>query len=122
MVDGAKKKVVFIVLVSQLALAHFLMIPLLNAREQVYEADILGCFRPFEPASYKYTPDPEFDLHGHAIARWGQHSYRRLGNKVARDDDARLTGRGLGKKISTSTVDGVRMDSAKICRFIMLGS
>ena len=32
------------------------MIPLLNAREreQVYEADILGCFRPFEPDSYKY--------------------------------------------------------------------
>ena len=27
---------------------------------------------------------------------------------MARDDDARLTGRGLGKKISTSTVDGAR--------------
>ena len=30
-------------------------------------------------------PDPEFDLQGHAVARFGQHSWRRLGEKVARD-------------------------------------
>ena len=30
-------------------------------------------------------PDPEFDLQGHAVERFGQHSWRRLGEKVARD-------------------------------------
>ena len=40
-------------------------------------------------------PDPEFDRQGHAEARWGQHSWRRFGDKVARDDKPRLKALGL---------------------------
>ena len=31
------------------------------------------------------NPDPEFDKQGHEEARWGNHSWRRFGDKVARD-------------------------------------
>ena len=32
-------------------------------------------------------PDPEFDLQGHEEPRWGKHSWRRFGEKVARDSE-----------------------------------
>ena len=44
------------------------------------------------PAS---DPDPEFDLQGHDKARWGQHSWRRMGEKTARDDEATWSALGL---------------------------
>jgi hypothetical protein len=40
-------------------------------------------------------PDPEFDLQGHAEAHWGQHSWRRMGEKTARDDAPQWTLLGL---------------------------
>jgi len=42
-------------------------------------------------------PDPEFDLQGHAEAHWGQHSWRRMGEKTARDDMPQLMRFGLTK-------------------------
>ena len=42
-------------------------------------------------------PDPEFDLQGHAVAHWGQHSWRRMGEKTARDDKPQWTILGLTK-------------------------
>ena len=38
-----------------------------------------------QAASPPGDPDPEFDLQGHAEAHWGQHSWRRMGEKTARD-------------------------------------
>ena len=42
-------------------------------------------------------PDPEFDLQGHAEAHWGQHSWRRMGEKTARDDKPQWSLLGLTK-------------------------
>ena len=41
--------------------------------------------RVFPLANPTGDPDPEFDLQGHAEMRWGPHSWRRAGEKVARD-------------------------------------
>ena len=49
-------------------------------------------FKRANPAGDK---DPEFDLQGHETAHWGQHSWRRLGDKVARDDKVRLANLGV---------------------------
>ena len=44
------------------------------------------CFEEsFKLANPPGDPDPEFDLQGHPTPRWGQHSWRRFGDKVARD-------------------------------------
>ena len=48
-------------------------------------------------ASPPGDPDPEFDLQGHAEAHWGQHSWRRMGEKTARDDKPQWTLLGLTK-------------------------
>ena len=42
-------------------------------------------------------PDPELDLQGHAEAHWGQHSWRRMGEKTARDDQPQWSRLGLTK-------------------------
>ena len=39
----------------------------------------------FEKANPPGDPDPELDRQGHEKVLWGQHSWRRLGEKVARD-------------------------------------
>ena len=39
----------------------------------------------FEKANPPGDPDPELDRQGHERVLWGQHSWRRLGEKVARD-------------------------------------
>ena len=39
----------------------------------------------FERANPPGDPDPELDRQGHERVLWGQHSWRRLGEKVARD-------------------------------------
>ena len=51
----------------------------------------------FKEANPPGDPDPEFDLQGHAAPLWGQHSLRRLGEKVARDDKDAWTKLGLTK-------------------------
>ena len=44
------------------------------------------CFaESFKLANPPGDPDPEFDLQGHATPKWGQHSWRRFGDKTARD-------------------------------------
>ena len=39
----------------------------------------------FKMANPPGDPDPELDLQGHEAARWNNHSWRRMGDKVARD-------------------------------------
>ena len=52
----------------------------------------------YERANPPGDRDPEFDLQGHECPRWGQHSWRRFGDKTARDDKPRLTGLGIEDK------------------------
>ena len=49
-----------------------------TAQAALFSAVVARCHSPDDP-------DPEMDLQGHAAARWGQHSWRRMGEKVARD-------------------------------------
>ena len=51
----------------------------------------------FDAANPPGDRDPEFDLQGHASPRWGQHSWRRFGDKTARDDKERLSSLKIDK-------------------------
>ena len=39
--------------------------------------------------------DPEYDLQGHEAPRWNNHSWRRFGDKVARDSARRSSHRAI---------------------------
>ena len=67
--------------------AMLMPMPLTYDTEHATQKDIF--IKAHELANPPGDPDPERDLQGHEEARWGQHSWRRFGDKVAR---ARLQG------------------------------
>ena len=52
----------------------------------------------FEKANPPGDPDPELDRQGHELMKWGQHSWRRLGEKVARDSKETWMAEGVTEK------------------------
>ena len=52
----------------------------------------------FEKANPPGDPDPELDRQGHELMKWGQHSWRRLGEKVARDSKEIWMAEGVTEK------------------------
>jgi len=72
----------------------------------------------FERANPPGDADPELDRQGHELVLWGpQHSWRRLGEKVARDSKPIWEAEG----VTSTDVDkysdcGTRWSSARTCR------
>ena len=73
--------------------ALLMAMPLTYDNEHLTQKEIFE--KSFVLANPPGDPDPEFDLQGHSDARWGQHSWRRFGDKAARDIKEKLDALGI---------------------------
>ena len=62
-----------------------MLMPMPYTYKAAYEIQKDFFEKSFANANPPGDPDPEFDLQGHESPRWGPHSWRRFGDKVARD-------------------------------------